>query len=105
LNVRFFNISNSPGEMIMDTRGLHELGLHDLQCHFRELEPNGVSRVLYNTALYIFEHGAVIESGHTVAGIDPDSRWKCQFENSLLAPEREILDLNPGPPHAAGGRG
>ena len=39
LNVRFFNISNAGGEMIMDTRGLEEVGLHDLQCHFRELAP------------------------------------------------------------------
>jgi hypothetical protein len=104
LNVRFFNISNSPGDMIMDTRGLHETGLHDLQCHFRDLEPNAVSRVLYNTAVYIFENGANIESGHTVAGIEPASRWRCQFENSLLPPERELLDLNPGPSHAAGNR-
>jgi hypothetical protein len=62
INVRFFNISNSDGDMLMDTRGLTEIGLHDLQCHFRDLEPDDVSRVLYNTALYIFEKGPVIES-------------------------------------------
>lgn len=104
LNVRFFNISDSDGEMVMDTRGLHEIGLHDLQCHFRDLEPNEVAAVLLNTGLYLFENGPVIESGHTIAGIDEESRWVCQFENSLLAPEREILDVNPGPPFAAGGR-
>ena len=104
LNVRFYNISNSPGDMIMDTRGLEEIGLHDLQCHFRDLEPNEVSRVLYNTALYIFEKGPVIESGHSIAGIEPESRWHCQFEEALLPPGREVLDLNPGPPFAAGNR-
>jgi hypothetical protein len=104
LNVRFFNISNSEGDMILDTRGLHEIGLHDLQCHFRELEPNEVSRVLFNTAIYILENGPVIESGHTVAGIDEYSKWVCQFEDSLLEPARELLDLNPGAPFAAGGR-
>ena len=104
LNVRFFNISNSPGDMIMDTRGLEEIGLHDLQCHFRDLDPNDVGRTLYNLAHYIFENGPVIESGHTVAGIDADSRWQCQFEQSLLAPERQVLDINPGAPHAAGQR-
>lgn len=104
LNVRFFNISNSDGDMIVDTRGLDEIGLHDLQCHFRDLDPNEVSRVLYNTALYIFDKGPVIESGQTVAGIQPDSKWRCQFENSLLDPKREVLDINPGKPYAAGKR-
>jgi Domain of unknown function (DUF4261) len=105
LNVRFFNISNSEGDMLMDTRGLTEIGLHDLQCHFRGLDPDDVSRLLYNTAVYIFENGAVIESGNTVAGIDPGSKWVCQFETALVEPTRELLDLNPGAPHAAGERG
>jgi hypothetical protein len=104
LNVRFFNIANSGGDMVMDTRGLEEIGLHDLQCHYRGLEPNAVSRVLYNTAVYIFQRGPVIESGQTVAGTEPGSKWRCQFEESLLEPKRELLDLNHGAPHAAGNR-
>ena len=105
LNVRFYNISNSESDdMIMDLRGLDEIGLHDLQCHFRDLDPNEVSQVLFNTGLYIFENGPVIESGQTVAGTTPDSKWQCQFENSLLEPQRELLDLNPGAPYAAGER-
>ncbi len=105
LNVRFFNISNADADdMLMDTRGLDEIGLHDLQCHFRDLDPNSVSQILYNTALYVFENGPVIESGQTIAGVVPDSKWACQFEESLLEPQREILDLNPGSSFAAGGR-
>ncbi len=104
LNVRFFNISNSEGDMIMDTRGLREIGLHDLQCHYRNLDPKEVARVLFNTAQYVFENGPVIESGHTVEGIQPGSKWRCQFEDSMLDPKREVLDLNPGAPYAAGNR-
>ena len=105
LNVRFFSISNSDsGDMLMDTRGLDEIGLHDLQCHFHDLDPNDVSQVLLNTALYIFENGPVIESGQTVAGTAPESQWQCQFEESLLEPKREVLDLNPGQLFAAGNR-
>lgn len=104
LNVRFFKISDSGGDMLMDTRGLEEIGLHDLQCHYRELDPTEVARVLYNTAVYIFEKGPIIESGQTVAGIEPDSKWRCQFEDSLLEPKRVILDLNPGKAYAAGNR-
>ena len=104
LNVRFFNIADTPGDMIMDTRGLEEIGLHDLQCQFRDLDPNEVGRLLYNLAFYVFENGAVIESGHTVAGIQADSRWRCRFEPSLLEPKRDLLDVDPGAPHAAGRR-
>jgi hypothetical protein len=104
INVRLFNISETAGDKVMDTRGLTEVGLHDLQCHFRDLRPPAVAGVLYNTALYVFEKGPVIESGQTVDGIDPDAKWRCQFEDALVEPKREVLDLNPGHPFAAGGR-
>jgi hypothetical protein len=78
----------------MDTRGLAEIGLHDLQCHFRKLDPMAVARVLFNTGGYIFGEGPVIESGQTVAGIEPGSKWRCQFEDSMVGPKREVLDLN-----------
>lgn len=104
VNVRFFRIEDSDGEMLMDTRGLHEIGLHDLQCHYRKLEPNDVSRVLFNLAGYLVEKGPVIKSGNTVEGARPGSKWKCQFERAILEPDREVLDLNPGKPFAAGNR-
>jgi hypothetical protein len=104
LNVRFFHISNSEGDMLMDTRGLEDIGLHELQCHYRHLDPREVARVLFNTAVYVFENGPVIESGQTVEGIQPGSKWRCQFEDSLLEPQRKVLDLNPGVPYAAGDR-
>ena len=88
----------------MDTRGLEEIGLHDLQCHYRELEPNQVSSILFNTAMYIFQSGPVIGSGESITGIDPDSQWVCQFEDSMMGPKRELLDLNPGEPFACGTR-
>lgn len=104
LNVRFFNISGSNGDMLMDTRGLSEIGLHDIQCHFRQLEPGAVARLLFNVGCYIVEQGPVIESGQTIDGLEPDSAWLCQFEDSLVPPERVLLDLNPGADFAAGGR-
>ena len=104
LNVRFFNVADSEDDMLMDVRGLDELGLHDVQCHFRGLDPDDVARLLFNTAVYVFENGPVIESGNTIAGVGQDAKWQCQFEPSLLEPDRELLDLNPGPPHAAGNR-
>jgi len=102
LNVRMFGTGDE--DVLMDTRGMDEIGLHDLQCHFKGLPPNAVAGTLYNLAYYIFENGPVIESGHTVQGTEEGSSWVCQFEHSLVDEDREVLDLNPGPPHAAGNR-
>lgn len=104
LNVRFFNVANSPGDMVMDTLGLAPFGLTDLQLHFRGLEPNDAARVLHATASYVFERGDVIENGHTIQGRVPDERWACRQEDSLLEPKRAVLDINPGTPYAAGRR-
>ena len=104
INVRFFNVENSGGDLLMDTRGLSAFGLPDLQCHFHELDPREVAVVLYNTALYLYEAGDVIDDGHTVDGVAADSKWLCQHEESLAGPTRVVLDMNPGPPFAAGGR-
>lgn len=111
LNVRFYRVdsyANRPGEltddMLADTLGLGELGLPDLQCHFRHMNPDDVVRVLYNTAIYIYESGPVIESGHTITGIRADDQWVCHYEEALLPPERVVLGVNPGPPYAAGRR-
>lgn len=104
LNVRFFNVANSPGDMVMDTLGLAPFGLTDLQMHFRGLEPNDAARVLHATASYVFERGDVIENGHTIQGRVPDERWACRQEDSLLEPKRAVLDINPGTPYAAGRR-
>ena len=104
LNVRFFKISNSKGDMLMDTLGLSALGLTDFQVQYRELEPGTVARLLYNLGGYVFEKGDVIANGHTVDGVDKKSQWKCRREKSLLDPQREVLDIDPGQPFAAGTR-
>jgi hypothetical protein len=103
LNVRFFNISHSNGDMLMDTLGLNALGLTDFQVHYRGLEPDSVGHLLYNLGAYAFEKGDIIDDGHTVEGVDK-SRWKCRLENSLVDPQRMVLDIDPGQPFAAGGR-
>ncbi len=104
INVRFFNVSNSPGDMVMDTLGLTPFGLTDLQLHFRDLEPNDAARILFNTAAYLFERGDVIENGHTIQGRQTDERWACRHEDSLIEPKRMVLDIDPGAPYAAGRR-
>jgi Domain of unknown function (DUF4261) len=104
LNVRFFNISNSNGDMLMDTLGLNALGLTDFQIHYRGLDPDSIARFLYNLGAYAFEKGDVIDDGHTVDGVDKKSRWTLRHEDSLIEPQRVVLDVDPGQPFAAGNR-
>jgi hypothetical protein len=103
LNVRLFNVSDSGGDIVMDTLGLGALGLTDFQIHFRKLEANSVAQLLYDVGAYAFENGDVIQHGHTVQGVD-EGRWKCRREMSLVAPQREVIDINPGPEFVAGNR-
>ena len=104
VNVRMFWVEDDPGVIVMDTLGLHALALPDLQLHFRDLEPGRVAAALYNLAAYVLEHGDVIESGHTVTGLEAGEHWPCQLEDALVGPDRLVLDIDPGDPHAAGNR-
>ena len=105
VNVRLFRIENDEGVCVLDTLGLNALGMPDFQLHFRGLDPSGLAWHLRNLAAYAYEHGAEIESGHTISGPDGKGRWKLQLEEALVAPERLVLDIDPGPPHSAGNRG
>ncbi len=107
LNVRLFNIQQrQPGETLMDVVGLAPLGLPDPQLHFVDLEPGRVAGLLYGLAGYLLEKGDVIEDGHTIEAFAPEpdasTRWRCQHEKALVAPERMVLDIDPGPPWAGG---
>ncbi len=105
LNIRFYRISNGqPGEVLMDTMGLAALGLPDLQCHFVGLDSNQVAKVLSNSAYYLYDRGDIVKDGQTIQGIEGNDRWHCQHETSLMPPQRIVLDLDPGAPHAAGKR-
>jgi hypothetical protein len=104
LNVRFFNIADSEGEMLMDTLGLESFGLPDFQCHFRDLDPDAVGRYLHNMGVYTYENGDAIEDGQVVEGLEAGTQWRFQHEDSLADPERGVIDIDPGDPYAAGER-
>lgn len=95
VNARLFNIEGAD-EMVVDTLGLYAMGLADVQYHFHSLDPNAVVHHAYNTAIYQFENNAPIQSGHTIEGAEPGSRWKCRYERSLIQPSRDVLDIAAG---------
>lgn len=101
VNIRFFNGGDQG--LIMDSLGLAALGLYDVQCHFVDLDPNQISSLLYNTAYYIFDKNPTFENGHTISGPD-DENWTVRYENALIPPGREVLDINPGAANTVGER-
>ncbi len=70
MNVRLFNIQETEDEIIMDTLGLHSLGLPDFEFRFTNCDPQKIAGLLFNYSNYIFENGVVIEHGNTIEGIE-----------------------------------
>lgn len=95
VNVRLFNLEGTGNEMVMDTIGLAALGIPDIQCHFKNLDTNGIAGMLYSYGRYLYDNGDIINDNETVQGIN-DEKWLCQHETSLVRPQRNVLDINPG---------
>lgn len=107
VNVRFFNIEGTE-DMLIDTVGMSTLFLPDLQYHFHDMNPNWVVNHAYNVASYILEHDNPIQDGETIDGVADgqmcrEIQWKCQYEDALIQPPREVLDICMGE-YAAGRR-
>jgi hypothetical protein len=103
-NARLFRAGDSDHDLVMDTVGLAVLGLPDLQVRFTGLDPADVAAFLYDVADYLYEHGDVIADGHTIEGIRPATAWRCRHATSSVGPRRPVIDIDPGRPHAVGGR-
>jgi len=100
LNIRLFHVENGPAdERVMDTLGLEPLGLPDVQCHFRGLDPAAVAALLEETARYLYGEGDVIADGDTVSGVD-GTPWACRRETALVDPPRDVIDVSPPSSHA-----
>lgn len=104
LNVRLFNIEGKEDEYLMDTLGLSAIGLCDLQCHFKNLDPNQVNDILYSYGYYIFDNSEVADNLKEVDGIGEMEKWKCEHEVSLAEPKRVVMDINPGREFSGGNR-
>ncbi len=108
VNARFFNITGT-NDHVVDTLGLSLLYIEDLQYHFHDMDPNWVVGHAYSMASYILSGDRPVKNGDTIDGIADgrlvqDIQWKCQFEDSLIGPDRPVLDVCMGE-YAAGGRG
>ncbi len=109
VNARFFRITGTENDMVVDTIGFYTFMAADVQMHFHGLTPDHVVNYVYNIADYQFENEFPIKSGDTVDSLDENGKmnwepqWKAQYENSLIDPQRTVLDVNCGQ-YAAGNR-
>ena len=84
-----------PSRVRLDTLGLAALGFADFQMDATGLPVSEAVRVLYNTALYVLERGAVIRDGHTIPGLTAQQKWPCRMDVSWMAPRRTVLTIEP----------
>ena len=100
VNVRYFSIQGTD-DMMVDTLGMSTLFYPDLQYHFHGMNPDEIVNHAYSVLYYIFEHDNPIDDGQTIAGLEngdmnPDIKWKVQYEDSLIQPVRTVIDINMG---------
>lgn len=100
VNVRFFNIQGTE-DMLIDSIGMSILRLPDLQYHFHGIDPNGVVYHAYNLLSYIYNYNPEFMPNDTIDGlkdgiINASELWEVNYEDSLIQPERLVLDINMG---------
>ena len=94
---------------MVDTLGMGTLYLPDIQYHFHGMDPNWVVQHAYNIADYILSNDNPIKPGDSIDGIvngriTQEVMWRCQYENALIQPMREVIDIYMNE-YASGNRG
>jgi hypothetical protein len=96
INVRFFDAGTDG--MVMDTLGMASLQLPDVQIHFNDaLDPPWAAQKVRSVAAYLWENGDIIEDGQTIPGLRDGESWPCRHEDSIVGPDRVVLDIDPSP--------
>lgn len=97
VNVRLFRSVHDPRVTMIDTLGLHALGLPDIQCQSRNLDADRLSDLLFELAEYVYKHGDVLRPGSPVPGLSADQQFVPSRAAATVPPVRPVIDLDPGP--------
>ena len=100
VNVRFFRVQGT-NDSVVDSLGMSTLFLPDVQYHFHDVDPNAVVNHAYNVLTYIFDNDNPIKDGDHIDGMidghmSQEVQWNVQYEESLIQPIREVIDINMG---------
>jgi len=95
VNVRLFNVDDpNYGKLLMDTIGLHALGISDFQFFFNdEKMVTSVANRFWDYSYYLMEVGDIIKNGDTVEGINEGIVWKCEKVYSTSQPKRTVINI------------
>jgi hypothetical protein len=97
--VRMFRSVDDPTVTLIDTLGLHTLGLPDLQCQSRHLSTEKLGDLLFELAEYVFKHGDVLRPGRPVPGLAANQQFVPARRQATVPPIRPVIDLDPGAPY------
>ncbi len=96
LNVRLHPDPDDEDVAILDTLGLGQLGLPDLQCHYRYLNSELLGARFADLARGMA--GGDTPPTAAVRGITVHQRWPVQAAPALRGPARPVLSVDPGAP-------
>jgi hypothetical protein len=100
VNVRQVPDGNDPDVGVVDTLGLSQLGLPDLQCHFRYLNSELLADLFGRTAREMVAGGTPPLAA--IRGITRHQRWPVRSAPPLVGPVRPVLTVDPGQPFVVG---
>lgn len=80
---------------LMDTLGLGQLGLPDLQCHFRYLDRDLMTDLMTNATRFLAGGGRFTGA---MRGLTAHQQWPVRPARALAGPGRAVLTVDPGSP-------
>jgi len=97
MNRRLLRVPDEADWAVIDTIGLHQLEMNDLEACFQPVryQPLQVANWLLDVASYLYTNGPIIQDGHTLTGPGGINWQAHSYESSLQFPPRSVLCLRP----------
>jgi hypothetical protein len=96
VNIRHFPDLDEEEVSLLDTLGLAQLGLPDLQCHYRHLSTELLAERFGQIARELA--GGATPPTAAIRGITLHQRWPVYSAPALRGPTRPVLTVDPGAP-------
>ena len=97
VNVRVWRVEDKDGWSVLDTVGLEQVLVPDIEAVFdaNRYSENSVARFVHNVSFYQLEKGAVLMDGNTIEG--PGGTWRVErLDEGRALPPRSVVRLTTG---------